>query len=164
MTLNSIFNVVIQTISTIFTQHTEVNNCPFFIMWLHDYLCDYHSSFSKCIGSKAMLSHMLHPCIWINVSSHPYSVRSTSCCRQPTVLQNNNCMVNHVITIQPSKMHKVDMPNLVTQLNPTPTFVWYVVWCGSTNEYLKKHVFKRDWSVCSKYDDHSRLNNQHGST
>jgi hypothetical protein len=24
-----------------------------------------------------------------------------------------------------------------------------------------RHLFKRDWSTCSKYDIHSRFNNQH---
>ena len=113
-----------------------------FLWYLRDYLCENLSTFSKCIRNRTMSSSMLHPCIWINVSSHPCSIRSTFYCQQPTVLQNTNCMVNHAITIQPSKIHKVDMPNPLTLLNSTPISVWYVIWCGSTNEYLK--------NMCSK--------------
>ena len=32
--------------------------------------------------------------------------------------------------------------------------------CGSNNG-CQKDMFKRDWTVCSEYDDHSRLNCQH---
>ena len=32
-------------------------------------------------------------------------------------------------------------------------FEWYVVWCGSKNRY-QKDMFKRDWIMCWKYDDH----------
>ena len=54
---------------------------------------------------------------------------------------------------------KVDEPNLVTYLNWTPIFEWCVVRCGSMNGY-QKDVFERDWTTCSKYDNHSRLNSQ----
>jgi hypothetical protein len=40
-------------------------------------------------------------------------------------------------------------------------FEWYVVRCGSKNIDLKGHVFERDWTTCSKYDSHSRLNIQY---
>jgi hypothetical protein len=33
--------------------------------------------------------------------------------------------------------------------------VWFQEWV------LKRLVFESDWIVCSKYDDHSRLNDQH---
>ena len=32
---------------------------------------------------------------------------------------------------------KVGAPNLVTSLDQTPIFEWYVVWCGSKNGYQK---------------------------
>ena len=32
---------------------------------------------------------------------------------------------------------KLDVPNLVTDLNHAPMFEWYVVWCGFKNEYRK---------------------------
>ena len=48
------------------------------------------------------------------------------------------------------------MPNLVTYRNQTPIFKWYVVSCGSKNEHPK-----RDWTMCSKQVNHSKLNNQH---
>jgi len=37
-------------------------------------------------------------------------------------------------------------------------FEWYVVRCGSKNIDSKGHVFERDWTTCSEYDSHSRLN------
>ena len=40
------------------------------------------------------------------------------------------------------KVAKVDVPNLVTYLNQTPIFEWYVVWCGSENEYQKHMSLK----------------------
>ena len=52
------------------------------------------------------------------------------------------------------------MPNLVTSHNWTLMFELYVVRCGK--EWVhKKHVFERDWTICSNYDDHSRFDNQH---
>ena len=53
------------------------------------------------------------------------------------------------------------MPNSITYLNQTPEFERFVVWCGSKNRKGKRHVLERDWSACSKYDNHSRLNSQH---
>jgi hypothetical protein len=42
---------------------------------------------------------------------------------------------------------KVDMPNLVSGLNRTPIFEWYVVRCGSKNG-CQRRVFKRDRTMC----------------
>jgi hypothetical protein len=39
-------------------------------------------------------------------------------------------------------------------------FEWYVVGCASKNRY-EEDVSKRDWTMCSKYDNRSRLNSQH---
>ena len=55
-----------------------------------------------------------------------------------------------------------DFPGSVTYLNHKPIYIWVV--CGSVwfQEWvLKRLVFESDWIVCSKYDDHSRLNDQH---
>ena len=36
------------------------------------------------------------------------------------------------------------------------------MWFGVAQGHVpKRQVFKRDWIVCSKYDNHSRLNSQH---
>ena len=34
----------------------------------------------------------------------------------------------------------INVPNLVSYLNQTPIFEWYVVWCGSKNEYQNYNV------------------------
>ena len=53
----------------------------------------------------------------------------------------------------------------VTFLNQTHVFEWYVIRSSSENKYQKDMkmcmCWKRDWTMCSKYDNHSRLNNQH---
>ena len=36
-----------------------------------------------------------------------------------------------------------------------------MVRCGSTNGYKKRQVFKRDWTMCSRYHNYSRFNSQH---
>ena len=33
--------------------------------------------------------------------------------------------------------------------------------CVCPRTILKRHAFKRDWSICSSNDSHHRLNNQH---
>ena len=38
--------------------------------------------------------------------------------------------------------YKVDVPNLVTYLNWTPTFEWCMVWCGSKNGYQEDMCLK----------------------
>ena len=59
------------------------------------------------------------------------------------------------------------MPTLVTYLNWTPIFEWYVVQCGSKNNgirhgfQLKDFSPRKDWIACSEYDNHFRFNNQH---
>ena len=55
---------------------------------------------------------------------------------------------------------KVDMPRSNIATIWTPMFEWYVVGYGSKNRH-QKVVFKRDWTMCSKYVDHSKLNSQH---
>ena len=58
-------------------------------------------------------------------------------------------------------MNNVDVLNLITYRNRTPIFEWYVVRCGSKNNYQKKHVYERNWTARSTYDNHSRFNSQH---
>ena len=53
------------------------------------------------------------------------------------------------------------MPNSVTYLNKTPIFDWCVIRCGSKNGHQKKQMFKRDWTTCSIFVNHSRNNSQH---
>ena len=52
---------------------------------------------------------------------------------------------------------EVDVPNSVTSLYWTPIFEWYVVRCASKNGY-QKNMFRRDWTMCSKYENQYRLN------
>ena len=49
---------------------------------------------------------------------------------------------------------RVDVHKLVTYLNQTPIFEWYVFRCDSENGT------KRDWIASSKYDNRLRLDNQ----
>ena len=51
------------------------------------------------------------------------------------------------------------MLNSVIDLDWTPIIDWHVDRCGSKNGY-KKHVIKKDWNMCSKYDNHSKSNSQ----
>ena len=54
------------------------------------------------------------------------------------------------------------MPKLNTTLFWTPKFEWYVGRCGSQNWHPKRHhMFEGDWTKCSKYVEHSKLNSQH---
>ena len=39
-------------------------------------------------------------------------------------------------------------------------FEWYVVRCSSKSKY-QKDTFLKHWTMCSKNDNHSRLNDQH---
>ena len=55
---------------------------------------------------------------------------------------------------------KEDVPNLVTYLNRTSIFEWYVIRYGSKNGH-QKDVSKREWTMCSRNDNHSSLNRQH---
>lgn len=57
---------------------------------------------------------------------------------------------------------KADVPKSNTTITGTPTFEWYVVTPGSQNGHQKRHVFKRDWTVCLKYAKHSRFNSKRG--
>ena len=56
---------------------------------------------------------------------------------------------------------KVDVPNSFTYLDLTPIFEWDVVRCDLKNGHQKKHVPKMYCTPCSKYDNHSKFNNQH---
>ena len=56
------------------------------------------------------------------------------------VLKNMNIGVttNYSNTTNTStKVHKVDVHNLSTHLNQTPTFEWYVGMCGTKNIYYR---------------------------
>ena len=60
----------------------------------------------------------------------------------------------------PNVVHyQVDDPYSVAFLTKTPIFNWYVVWCGSKNGY-QKHVLQKDWTMCPRYDNHSKVNSQ----
>jgi hypothetical protein len=58
-------------------------------------------------------------------------------------------------------LFEVDNPYLVTFLIRALIFEWHVVWCGSKNGCQKNTCLKEIWTLCSKYDSHSRLNSQH---
>ena len=49
--------------------------------------------------------------------------------------------------------------NLVPYFDWTPIFEWCVVRCGPKNGHWK--TCSRDWTSCSKFVNHSRLNMQH---
>ena len=49
--------------------------------------------------------------------------------------------------------HKVDVPKPNATIIRTQAFECYVIKCGYKN-WHKKHVFKSDWTMCSKYTNH----------
>ena len=51
------------------------------------------------------------------------------------------------------------MPNSVAYLNRTPIFEWYVI--GMSLKMDTKRLLKRDWTMRSKNDKHSKLSSQH---
>ena len=54
------------------------------------------------------------------------------------------------------QLNNVDMPNSIPYLN------WILTFGVAPRTNTKKdNMFKRDWIASSKYDHHSRLNNQH---
>jgi hypothetical protein len=55
----------------------------------------------------------------------------------------------------------IDNPYSLIFLNWTPIVKWYVVSCCSKDKFEKRHMFKRDWSTCSKHDNYPRRNTQH---
>lgn len=57
---------------------------------------------------------------------------------------------------------KADVPKSNTTITGTPMVEWYVVTPGSQNGHQKRHGFKRDWTVCLKYAQHSRFNSKRG--
>lgn len=57
---------------------------------------------------------------------------------------------------------KADLPKSNTTITGTPMVEWYVVTPGSQNGHQKRHGFKRDWTVCLKYAQHSRFNSKRG--
>ena len=56
------------------------------------------------------------------------------------------------------KYLKVNVPNPATYLNHAHVSMWFGV-APRTNTEI--HVFKRDWTICSKYHNHSKLDTQH---
>ena len=55
---------------------------------------------------------------------------------------------------------KVDVAKSNTTKIWTSTFEWYVVRYGSKNMHQKMHVFRNNWTTCSKYANHSKFNSQ----
>ena len=51
---------------------------------------------------------------------------------------------------------KVDLPNLVMYLIQTHLSVYSYI--RIQDQIPKRYVFKKDWTMCSKHDDCSRLN------
>lgn len=43
----------------------------------------------------------------------------------------------------------------------TSIFEWYMIRYRSKNEHQNKHVFKKDWIMCSQHVNHFRLSDQH---
>ena len=56
---------------------------------------------------------------------------------------------------------KIDDLYLATFLIKTPTLDCKVVQCDFKSIYQKRHVLEKNWTMCLKYDKHSRLNSQH---
>ena len=57
---------------------------------------------------------------------------------------------------------EVDVPNTVTTLNQTPIFELYVCALVWLQERIpERSVFERDWTMCSKYDNHSKSRGVH---
>ena len=57
---------------------------------------------------------------------------------------------------------KVDVPDLVTYLNWTPIFEWYMGLVWLQERRPRRHrVFERVWTMCPKYANYSKPNSQH---
>lgn len=54
---------------------------------------------------------------------------------------------------------KLDVPNSVFDLERTPLFEWCILECESKNGH--HHVVNGDWTVCSKFVNHSRCSSKH---
>jgi hypothetical protein len=54
----------------------------------------------------------------------------------------------HSFGVDSETISKVDMPKLVTSLNQTPIFQWYVVWFGSKNGY-QEDMCLREIRLCA---------------
>ena len=53
--------------------------------------------------------------------------------------------------------NKVGGPNSITYLNQTLIFEWW--WFSADlRTDIKRHMFQRDWNMCSKFVNHSKLN------
>jgi hypothetical protein len=65
-------------------------------------------------------------------------------------MDNSETTTSQGLTYPP----KVDVPNLVTCPSQTLKLAWFDV--APRMDAKKKHVVKRDWIVCSKYDNHSK--------
>lgn len=55
---------------------------------------------------------------------------------------------------------KLTRPNFNTIIVRTLVFEWYLVGVN-LRIIIKKHAFKRDWTMCSNYVNYSRLNGNH---
>ena len=79
-------------------------------------------------------------------------------------MSNKHCKLHskhHSCRLFVHQPFKVNMPNMITYLNWTPIFEWYVFGCGFKNIYQKSGMFKWDRTMCSNYYNYSRLNHQH---
>ena len=57
-------------------------------------------------------------------------------------------------------VNMVDVLSLCTYLNWPPKFEWYVIRCASKYKHKGRHMFERDWTMCSKYDNRSNFSRQ----
>jgi hypothetical protein len=81
--------------------------------------------------------------IWSNLTS---SACTSSFWKSPSILPSR---VQFQDSRHLSADYKVDVPKSNTTIICTPIFEWYVVRCGSKNNY-QKDMFHRHWTMCSK--------------
>ena len=73
------------------------------------------------------------------------------------MLQHSNSKAFEILIW--STLFKVDNPYSVTSLIWTPILYLSGTWfCAAPRMETNIHVFKRGWSVCSTYDNHSKVN------
>ena len=55
---------------------------------------------------------------------------------------------------------KVGMHDSITYLDQTLIWLWHVIRRDSKNKHQKDTCVKIEWTICSEYDNHSRLGNR----
>ena len=113
--------------------------------------------------SRYTYSQVMFIVVWVQQARDPLRVLITALNTAGNlILPDEHEQVLQIlicICIYPLITTKIDMPNLVTDLNWTLIFEWSGV-APRTNTN-KTNTNNRYWTMCLKYHNHSKLNSQH---